>query len=348
MWAKALDCLELVMPSSYVHLGLEERRRIYRLREAKVPVAEIAAALGRHRSTIHREIARNWWHDAEVPQAEGYWPLTAQDLAVRRRRASVKLERHAELRCAVIDHLRAGWSPEQIAGRLGVEPGARHRLCHETIYRFVYGPRGRSEELARYLPERRRRRRPRLARKPRGSVFPAHAAIRHRPEAIGRRAEFGHWEADLMMFRKEHGLANVTTLVERTTRYVVLLRNNDRQSKPIMDRLIDELSALPAEARRSITFDRGSEFAAWRALEPGLGAQAWFCDPQAPWQKGTVENTNRRLRRHLPRDTDALTVTDRAIGGLRNRLNATPRKCLGWRTPAEAFRDQIMEPSSPA
>ena len=153
------------MPCSYVHLGLEERRRIHRLRETKVPIAEIAAALGRHRSTIHREIARNWWHDAEVPQAEGYWPLTAQELAAGRREARRKLERHAELRGAVIDRLRAGWSPEQIAGRLRIEPAAPHRLCHETIYRFVRSREGQSEELARHLPRRRRRRRPRFARK---------------------------------------------------------------------------------------------------------------------------------------------------------------------------------------
>ena len=151
-----------------------------------------------------------------------------------------------------------------------------------------------------------------------------------------------------MIFGKEHGLANVATLVERRSRYVVLFRNNDRRSKPIVSRLINKLAPLPAEARRSIAFDRGSEFAAWRALEPGLGAQAWFCDPQAPWQKGTVENTNRRARRWLPRDTDVLTVTDQAIRSLRDRLNATPRKCLGWRTPAEAFRDHLMEPPSPA
>ena len=195
------------MPSSYVHLGLEERRRLFRLREAKVPIAEIAAALDRHRSTIHREIRRNWWHDAEVPQAEGYWPLTAQDLAARRRRTGAKLEWHAELRNAVVEKLRAGWSPEQIAGRLGVEPAAPQRLCHETIYQFVYGPMGRTEELARHLPRRRRRRRPRFARKPGSPVFPETARIRNRPEAIGRRAEFGHWECDLMIFRKEHGAA---------------------------------------------------------------------------------------------------------------------------------------------
>ena len=334
------------MPCSYVHLDLEERHRLFRLREAKVPVAEIAAALGRHRSTIHREIARNWWHDAEVPQAAGYWPLTAQDLAMRRRRASAKLERNADLRDAVVDRLQAGWSPEQIAGRLKVEPAARQRLCHETIYRFVYGPAGQSEELARHLPQRRRRRRPRFARKPtrkpRRAVFPDHVAIRHRPEAVGRRAEFGHWECDLMIFRKEHGAANVATAVERTTRYTVLFRNDDRRSKPIMGRLIDALAPLPALARRSVTFDCGLEFVSWRELGPGLAAKAWFCDPQAPWQKPTVENTNGRLRRQLPRDTDVLSLSDRALASIRDRLNATPRKCLGWRTPAEVFRDGVL------
>ena len=248
----------------------------------------------------------------------------------------------------MVDRLRAGWSPEQIAGRLRVEPGTRHRLCHETIYRFVYGSAGQSEELARHLPQRRRRRRPRFARKPRSPVFPEHAAIRHRPAAVADRAEFGHWECDLMIFRKEHGAANVATVVERTTRYTVVFRNNDRRSKPIMGRLIDELAPLPAEARRSLTFDRGLEFVSWRELDAGLGAEAWFCDPQAPWQKGTVENTNGRLRRHLPRETDVLAIPDLAIQAIQDRLNATPRKCLGWRTPAEAFRDHLMEPPPPA
>ena len=335
------------MPSLYVHLGLEERRRIFRLREAKVPAARIATARGRRRSTIHREIARNCWGDAEVPQAEGHRPPTAQDLSVHRRRANTKLERHAELRAAVVDRLCAGRSPGRIAGRRRVEPATPHRLCHETIHRFVRSPRGRSEKLARHLPERRRRWRPRLARKPRSAVFPDHAAIRHGPLTIEQRAEFGYWEAALMILRKEPGLANFATLVERHSHTVVLFQDNDRQSRPIGSRLIDALAPLPAEAPRSVTFDRGSEFAAWRAPEPGLGARAWFCDPQGPWQKGTVQNTNRRVRRRPPRETDVLTVRDHAIGSLRDRLNATLRKCLAWRTPAEAFHDHPMEPPSP-
>lgn len=331
------------MPRSHVELNVEERRIIARLLHHKTRVAEIARVLSRHRATIYREKKRNWWHDAEVPQADGYWPLTAQKLAEDRRRRDRKLIRHPELREAVVDRLKSGWSPEQIAGRLKAEPGSAHRLCHETIYRFVYSPDGQSQELARYLPERQRKRKPRHARKPRSPVFPEASAIRHRPAAVASRAEFGHWEADLMIFRKEHGPANVATLVERKTRFTVLFRNNDRRSKPIMNRLINLMSPLPAEARRSLTFDRGLEFVSWQELETGLGARAWFCDPQAPWQKGTVENTNKRVRRYLPLDTVILTLPDSQMAALCDRLNSTPRKCLRYRTPAEAFRNHLLD-----
>lgn len=167
--------------------------------------------------------------------------------------------------------------------------------------------------------------------------------IRHRPAAVSSRAEFGHWEADLMIFRKELDPANVATLIERKSRYTVLFRNNDRRSKPLMGRLVEVLSPLPQHARQSLTFDRGLEFVSWRELEVGIGAQAWFCDPQAPWQKGSVENMNRRIRRYLPPDTVLLTLADRSMRSISDRLNATPRKCLGFRTPAEAFRDGLLE-----
>ena len=106
-----------------------------------------------------------------------------------------------------------------------------------------------------------------------------------------------------MIFRREHGPANVTSLVERRTRFDVLFKNNDRRSKPLMDRLIDLLSPLPVPARQSMTFDRGLEFVSWRDLAAGMGTNAWFCDPQAPWPKGPIENLNRRIRRYLPSDT---------------------------------------------
>jgi len=331
------------MTRTFTNLSLDERRVLAQMLQAKATKTEIARTLGRDRSTIHREIKRNWWHDEDVPQADGYWHMTAQMLADNRRRTYRKLIRHPDLRDAVIDRLKEGWSPEQIAGRLKIEPDSPHRLCHETIYQYVYSEDGQSQELARYLPDRRRKRKPRHARKPRSLVFPERMAIQNRPEEVNDRSQFGNWEGDLMIFRREHGSANVATLVERKSRYTILFRNNDRRSKPIMGRLIDELSPLPQAARRSITFDRGFEFVSWRELTAGMGTKAWFCDPQAPWQKGTVENTNKRVRRYLPRNTVLLSLPNRYMKSICERLNATPRKCLGFRTPAEVFRDELME-----
>lgn len=145
-----------------------------------------------------------------------------------------------------------------------------------------------------------------------------------------------------MMFRKEHGKVNVTSLVERFSRYAVVMRNEDRQSKPIMEALIQGLALLPADARLSITFDRGTEFAAWRHLKAGVGADAWFCDPQAPYQKGTVANTNNKLRKYLPRSTEPTALTNRYLRSICQRLNATPRKCLSYRTPAEVFKNELV------
>ncbi|WP_435171527.1 IS30 family transposase, partial [Falsirhodobacter sp. 1013] len=254
------------MRRAFTNLTLDERRTIARLLQAKTPRTRIADILGRDRSTIRREIKRNWWHDAEVPQADGYWHVSAQALADARRTRRRKLERLPELRDAVVDRLREGWSPEQIAGRLRVELGASHKLCHETIYQYVYSASGRATELARLLPERRRKRKPRYARKPRNQVFPDEISIHMRPVEVNDRSQFGNWEGDLMIFERAQGDANVATLVERKTRYTVLMRNAGRKSRPIMDRLIREMSPLPAEARRSITFDRGLEFVSWREL----------------------------------------------------------------------------------
>jgi transposase, IS30 family len=330
------------MARSFVQLSLDERRIIARMHEKKISQAEIARALRRDRSTICRELRRNFWHDRVVSIAQGYWHVTAQQMADDRRRRYRKLLRDPLLCAAVIDRLKDGWSPEQISGRLRVISGSSVRLSHETIYQYVYSLEGQDQQLARYLPERRRKRRPRYARKPRSLVFPIECAIRNRPDSVNSRCEFGHWEADLMIFRKEHGSANIATVVERKSRFTVLFRNNDRRSKPIMNQLIHHLAPLPAQARQSLTFDRGLEFVSWRELEKGMGTAAWFCDPQAPWQKGTVENTNKRVRRYLPPETVVLDVSSQEIVSLCERLNATPRKCLGFQTPAEIFSQQLL------
>lgn len=150
-----------------------------------------------------------------------------------------------------------------------------------------------------------------------GPIYCDVQSLSHRPDRISERTEVGHWECDLMMLRKEHGKVNVTSLVERVSRYAVVMRNEDRQSKPNMEALIHGLAPLPANLRQSGTFDRGTEFSAWKHLKAGIGADAWFCDPQAPYQNGTVENTNNRLRKYLPRSTASIRRRARAFGIIR-------------------------------
>ena len=150
------------------------------------------------------------------------------------------------------------------------------------------------------------------------------------------------WEGDLMLFEQRRGQANVTSLVERVSRFTVILKNPNKRTKPVMGKILKAIKDLPHIARRSITFDRGSEFVSWPQFQAKIGTQTWFCDPSSPWQKGTVENTNRRARRWLPRKRDIRQLTDHDIKEISDRLNNTPRKCLGWKTPAEVFRENML------
>jgi IS30 family transposase len=310
---------------------------------AKVPVNEMARQLGRHRSTIYREIKRNTFHDRELPEYDGYYSTVAHDISNERRRRLRKLRRHPNLREEIITQLEARWSPEQIAGRLSLDGHDLVRVCKETIYRFIYSKEDYGLGLYQYLPEARRKRRPLRSRKPHDGAFPASHRISQRPDFIGDRSRFGHWEGDLLIFERPLGHANVTTLVERKSRYTVLIKNPSRHSGPIMDKIIRAFSPLPAFARQSFTFDRGTEFAGFRALEDGIGARSWFCDPSAPWQKGTVENANKRIRRYLPGTTDLAAVSQRDLLQLTRHLNDQPRKCLGYMTPAEAFMAHLQD-----
>ncbi|HEY4547308.1 MAG TPA: IS30 family transposase [Pedomonas sp.] len=244
---------------TYSHISLEERRKIERWLVAKISIDVMAEKLGRHRSTVFRELRRNRFHDPEMPSVRGYFGVAADTLAKKQRRYDRrKLARFPGLREAIIERIRHGWSPEQIAGRLKVEwHGSAGRqfhwyACPETIYRFAHSKDGQAIQLWRHLPERRARRRPRYARRQRTRCFLPEFSILNRPDAVRQRQEFGHWECDLLQFRKRYGNANLTSLVERTSRFTVFLRNNDRQSRPIMDSLIRTLAPLPhAAARRS-------------------------------------------------------------------------------------------------
>ncbi len=331
------------MSRCYSRLTLADRRRLHHLVAAKAPVNEMARQLGRHRSTIYREITRNTFRDRELPDYDGYYSTVAHDISRDRRRRLRKLRRYPALRTEIINQLEAHWSPEQIAGRLQSDGFARIRACKETIYRFIYSKEDYARGLYQYLPEARRKRRPMRSRKPRDGAFPVTHRISQRPDFVGDRSRFGHWEGDLLIFERPLGHANVTTLVERKSRYTVLIKNPSRHSRPIMDKIIRAFSPLPAFARQSFTFDRGTEFSGFRALAEGIGARSWFCDPSAPWQKGAVENTNKRIRRFLPGSTDLAVESQRDLLHLTRHINDQPRKCLGYRTPAEVFMAHLHE-----
>jgi len=330
------------MKRPYKQLSLEERRKIETWHAVKISADVIAERLGRDRSTIFRELRRNHYQDAEMPKVVGYFGVVASMKALSRRQKDRKLMRHQPLRDLIIERIKDGWTPEQIAGRLIYEK-APVRVCQETIYRFVYSAEGMKEDLWWYLPEHRRKRRPRKGRVPKKPRINPELGIANRPEIIADRIQFGHWESDLMLFRQKFGKANVTSLVERVSRFTVLLVNPNKTTVLVMGKLAKVMRTLPLKARKSVTFDRGSEFMDWPHLQAEVGTQTWFCDPSAPWQKGTVENTHRRARRWLPQEIDPTKLTPQHLEVICARLNATPRKCLGWKTPAEVFKEKVLD-----
>ena len=253
--------------------------------------------------------------------------------ALSRRRRLSRIECLIPLRTHVVDRLAMGWSPEQIAGRLRLE-GSEHIVGMETIYRFIYRPSVRGEKLHRFLPRSKARRGLRYFKRRRNPIK-GRRSIHERPQTMGSRKEFGHWEGDLVQFRTQRG--NLLTLLERKTRFTV--------SAPLKTKteqvLTAELEDLPPEALQSVTFDNGSEFALHQKMEKALGAKVYFCDPHSPWQRGAIENTNGLFRRDMPRKTDITDYTARDIDDITWAINSTPRKCLGYKTPAEAFIENL-------
>ena len=328
------------MGAVYSQLSITERRKIERWRHAKVPVDEMARVLGRCRSTIFRELKRNHFSDPCLPKCDGYYGAAAQLMAADRRARQRKLIKYPDLCKRVSERLKNGWTPEQIGNRMVYEKACL-RVCQETIYRYIYSKEGMADELWWYLPLHRKNRTPRRARKRLKPKFDRDVSILFRPDDVAHRRQFGHWEGDLMLFEQKLGQSNVTSLVERVSRFTVLLKNPNKRTKPVMGKIMKAIRDLPHLARKSITFDRGTEFVSWPHLQAEIGTQTWFCDPSSPWQKGTVENTNRRARRWLPRKRDIRQLSDHEMKVICDRLNATPRKCLGWKTPAEVFREKM-------
>ena len=320
------------MGKNYDQLDIDERYEIYRLHQANTSLQAIGRLMGRSPSTVSRELRRN-----ALPRGE-YNPGSADRIALSRCRRLSRIERLNPLRTQVGDGLAMGWAPEQIASRLRLE-GSEHSVSVETIYRFIYHPRVRSEKLYRFLP-RAKASRGRRYFKRRREPIEGRRSISERPQSVALREEFGHWEGDLMQFRTQRG--NLLTVCERKSRFILTFPLQTKTADETGEAVIKLLRNLPRAARKSITYDNGGEFARHADMEAALNMPVYFCDPHSPWQRGSIENANGILRRDLPKKTDITNYTVRDISEITWAINSTPRKCLGFKTPAEAFLQNLQ------
>jgi len=379
-------------PTTGRYLSLDEREQIALLHIQGHGVREIARQLARSASTISRELRRN---ASTRSGGFSYRAITAQWHADRaaRRPKHAKLAINAELRCYVQDRLAGkvatpggksiagptvawtgrrhgrrqhrrwsrAWSPEQIAHRLPIDfpNDSSMRISHEAIYQALYiqGRGALRRELTACLRTGRALRVPRERTRGRGKSFVTpEVLISERPATVEDRAVPGHWEGDLIVGL---GSSAIGTLVERTTRFTMLLhlpplpghghQPRDKHgpalaghgAEAVRDAIARAMASLPEELRRSLTWDQGAEMSQHAQLTIDTGLEVYFCDPRSPWQRGTNENTNGLLRQYFPKGTDLSTHRASDLDAVALALNTRPRKTLGWRTPAEALNELL-------
>ena len=320
---------------SRLALTLPEREEISRGIASDLSLRTIAEQLGRSPSTISRELKRNGGN-------EHYWASWADEAAWDRshRLKPCKLAGNTLLRHNVATKLRSHWSPEQIAGWLKkTYPGNEdNQVSHETIYRslFIQARGVLKKELQEQLRTRRAIRRSKQASLKNdglGKIKDA-GSIRERPAAAEDRAVPGHWEGDLIAGSHNSYIA---TLVERHTRYVMLMKVADRKTETVISALIKQARKLPDELYKSLTWDRGKEIADHQRFKLATNIDVYFCDPQSPWQRGSNENTNLLLRQYFPKGADLSVHSQAKLNAVARQLNERPRKTLGFETPAERF-----------
>lgn len=316
------------MPKTYNHLDEYERDIIAVLKSEGRTLREIARALKRDPGTLSRELKRN-----APPINTGYYlGHQAHARAVERNRRSRKYKRLRNdlIRHYVEDRLRVGWSPELIAGRLPfLHPGLS--ISHEAVYQWIY-------EDARYLipflvRAHRKRKRRGYSRKHKKQHIPERVPIRDRPAAVDARRRIGHWEADTMSCRKSFQAIQVC--VERKARFTKLAKLEAKTSRAMSTALIRTLIHYPQKFRLSITYDNGSENAEHLRTNETLGTRSFFCEPFHSYERGTVENTIGLIRRFIPKKTNLADVSHIHLKKIEYWLNNRPRKCLGFKTPAE-------------
>ncbi|WP_246354701.1 IS30 family transposase [Nocardioides ungokensis] len=320
-------------------LSLLEREEISRGLAAGWSLRTIAAGLGRAPSTVSREVGghggRSRYRAARADE---------QAWARARRPQTCKLASRPLLRDIVAEKLRQRWSPQQIAGWLKAtypdEP--EMQVSHETIYRtlFIQSRGALRKELTAYLRTKRVLRRSAGIRLPDGrGGRPGILNISERPAEAEDRAVPGHWEGDLVFGK---GMTPVATLVERSTRFVMLVAlPNGHKADLVADALAAKITNLPAALTRTLTWDQGHEMSEHAKFTQATGVEVYFCDPKSPWQRGSNENTNGLLRQYLPRTLDFRTLTQADFDAIADELNGRPRQTLGFKTPSQALAEVL-------
>ena len=331
-------------------LTLLEREQIADLRAAGASIRAVAAVLGRPASTVSRELARNTDPDDPDQQAGVYRPYAAHRAAAARRvrPKPAKLATDAPLADYVQEKLDQRWSPEQICHALRIDhpDEPEMRVCPETIYQALYvqARGGLRREVAAALRTGRIRRKPRRDPAARTHRFTdSMIMISERPAEIADRAVPGHWEGDLII--GADGASAIGTLVERATRYVMLVHlPAGRTAEAVRDQLVVTMNTLPDHLRGSLTWDQGAEMAAHRSFSMTTDMPVYFCDPASPWQRGSNENTNGLLRQYFPKGTDLSVHGPADLEHVAQQLNGRPRKTLDWKIPAQRLRD-LLQPA---
>ncbi len=320
---------------SYSHLRPTERGHIQALHQEDKSLGYIAECLGRHKSSISRELRRN-------ATAKGYDAQRAQDQYHRRRepcRPQKRLD-YQPLWSYLIEKIGLGWTPEQVAGRLPMDypDNLRMRISHETIYQAIYTDR-RLRFLIECLAQSRTKRRKRgQGKSRRGPAIPNRVGIEARPNVVDERSRYGDWEGDLVLGAKQD--AAIVTLVDRKSRKLHARKTETKQAGEVAQAVIDALEDSPISWVKTITFDNGTEFARHEEMAKTLPVDIYFAAPYSSYQRGTNENTNGLIRRYLPKGTPFRELTQQHVDRIVEELNNRPRKILGYRTPNEVFQEQ--------
>ena len=322
-------------PRSPLRLSLAEREEISRGIGSAESCRAIALRLGRSPSTVARDVASNGGR-----QHYRAWQADARAVTLARRPKVAKFVACPRLRHEVERRLKMRWSPQQIAARLVIDypEDPQMRVSHETIYQslFVQARGALRAELVRCLRTGRARRRPRQRTASRRGELAGMVLISARPAEVADRAVPGHWEGDLLIGKA--GRSAIGTLLERHSRYLMLLNlAQGRLAEHVRSTLAAKILELPAQLRRSLTWDRGKEMADHARFTIDTGVQVYFCDPHSPWQRGSNENVNGLLRQYFPKGSDLSVHTSGRLDAVAAELNGRPRQTLGWLTPSEAF-----------